>query len=32
MRGSTQHYWQHQIPEGRKSLQERVNLTFRMIN
>jgi alkylated DNA repair dioxygenase AlkB len=32
MRGNTQHYWQHQLPEGRKSLKTRINLTFRFIN
>ena len=32
MKGSTQHLWQHQIPKTAKSLQERINLTFRIIN
>ncbi|AFZ26695.1 alkylated DNA repair protein [Cylindrospermum stagnale PCC 7417] len=31
MKGSTQHFWQHQIPEAAKSLKERINLTFRII-
>lgn len=32
MKGSTQHFWQHQIPKTAKSLRERINLTFRIIN
>ena len=32
MKGSTQHFWQHQIPKSAKSLRERINLTFRIIN
>ncbi len=32
MKGSTQHLWQHQIPKSAKSLRERINLTFRIIN
>ena len=31
MKGSTQHFWQHQIPKSSKSLKERINLTFRVI-
>jgi alkylated DNA repair dioxygenase AlkB len=31
MKGTTQHFWQHQIPKGGKFLQERINLTFRRI-
>jgi alkylated DNA repair dioxygenase AlkB len=31
MKGTTQHFWQHQIPKGGKFLQERINLTFRII-
>lgn len=31
IRGPTQHYWLHQIPKSRKSLSERINLTFRRI-
>ena len=31
MKGSTQHFWQHQIPKSSKSLRERINLTFRII-
>ncbi|TWI53520.1 alkylated DNA repair dioxygenase AlkB [Pseudomonas duriflava] len=31
MRGTTQHYWQHQIAKTRKTLASRLNLTFRWI-
>lgn len=31
MRGSTQHYWQHQIPKSKKINSPRINLTFRVI-
>jgi alkylated DNA repair dioxygenase AlkB len=31
MQGSTQHYWQHQIPKSSKALDSRINLTFRSI-
>jgi alkylated DNA repair dioxygenase AlkB len=31
MRGSVQHYWQHQVPKTKKPLGERINLTFRVI-
>lgn len=31
MRGSTQHYWQHQIAKTRKSCAPRLNLTFRYV-
>ena len=31
MRGKTQHYWLHQIPKTRKKVEERINLTFRII-
>jgi len=31
MRGSTQEKWLHQIPKSAKLLQERINLTFRVI-
>lgn len=31
MQGSTQHYWQHQIPKTSKVLDSRINLTFRSI-
>ncbi|WP_313937327.1 alpha-ketoglutarate-dependent dioxygenase AlkB [Anabaena azotica] len=31
MKGSTQHFWQHQIPEASKTIKERINLTFRVI-
>ncbi|SDX83245.1 alpha-ketoglutarate-dependent dioxygenase AlkB family protein [Hymenobacter psychrophilus] len=31
MQGTTQHYWQHQIPKTSRDLKERINLTFRVI-
>jgi len=31
MRGSTQHYWQHQVAKTRRHCEPRVNLTFRWI-
>ena len=31
MGGSTQHFWQHQIPKTSKKLEPRINLTFRFI-
>ncbi|WP_339510575.1 alpha-ketoglutarate-dependent dioxygenase AlkB family protein [Pseudomonas sp. RL_15y_Pfl2_60] len=31
MRGSTQHYWQHQIAKTRKPCAPRLNLTFRYV-
>ncbi|MAZ72970.1 MAG: alpha-ketoglutarate-dependent dioxygenase AlkB [Flavobacteriaceae bacterium] len=31
MKGSTQHFWQHQIPKTRKKISPRINLTFRNI-
>jgi alkylated DNA repair dioxygenase AlkB len=31
MKGTTQHYWQHQIPKTKKVVKERINLTFRII-
>lgn len=31
MSGSSQHYWQHQIPKTSKNLGPRINLTFRKI-
>lgn len=31
MKGSLQHYWQHQVPKTAKPLAERINLTFRVI-
>jgi len=31
MQGSTQHFWQHQIPKTAKPVGERINLTFRRI-
>ena len=32
MKGSTQHFWKHQIPKTSKPLRERINLTFRIVN
>ena len=31
MAGETQHYWKHQIPKTTKTLESRINLTFRQI-
>jgi len=31
MKGSTQHFWKHQIPKTSKPIGERINLTFRII-
>jgi alkylated DNA repair dioxygenase AlkB len=31
MSGSTQHYWLHQIPKTKKHVEERINLTFRIL-
>lgn len=31
MRGELQHYWQHQVPKTTKKVDERINLTFRVI-
>lgn len=31
MKGTTQHYWQHQIPKSSKLMNARINLTFRVI-
>ena len=31
MRGTTQHYWQHQVPKQKKVKGGRINLTFRQI-
>lgn len=31
MKGSTQHYWKHQIPKTKKHVEKRINLTFRYI-
>ncbi|WP_422859319.1 alpha-ketoglutarate-dependent dioxygenase AlkB family protein [Flagellimonas sp. S174] len=31
MRGQTQHFWQHQIAKTAKKVEERINLTFRII-
>lgn len=32
MKGETQHFWQHQIAKTSKSIQPRINLTFRIIH
>ena len=31
MQGPTQHHWLHQIPKSKRSLDERINLTFRNV-
>ena len=31
MKGSTQHFWKHQIPKTAKPIRNRINLTFRSI-
>lgn len=31
MRGTTQHFWKHQIAKSSKTLGPRINLTFRVI-
>ena len=31
MKGTTQHYWKHQIPKTSKPVKQRINLTFRTI-
>ncbi|MEJ7671771.1 MAG: alpha-ketoglutarate-dependent dioxygenase AlkB [Chitinophagaceae bacterium] len=31
MEGSTQHFWEHQIPKTAKPISPRINLTFRII-
>lgn len=31
MSGTTQHFWQHQIPKTKKKVNSRINLTFRTI-
>ncbi|WP_374548267.1 alpha-ketoglutarate-dependent dioxygenase AlkB [Flavobacterium sp.] len=32
MKGTTQHFWKHQIPKSTKKVGARINLTFRIIN
>lgn len=32
MQGELQHFWQHQVPKTSKIVNERINLTFRVIN
>lgn len=31
MKGELQHYWQHQVPKTKKAIDQRINLTFRVI-
>ena len=31
MAGTTQHYWEHQVPKTTKRIGQRINITFRMI-
>jgi alkylated DNA repair dioxygenase AlkB len=31
MKGTTQHFWKHQIPKTTKPIGSRINLTFRII-
>lgn len=31
MKGTTQHFWKHQIPKTKKTIGSRINLTFRVI-
>jgi alkylated DNA repair dioxygenase AlkB len=31
MKGTTQHYWLHQVPKSKKVTEPRINLTFRLI-
>ncbi len=31
MRGATQHHWLHQVPKSKRPLDERINLTYRVI-
>ncbi|MDA0657455.1 MAG: alpha-ketoglutarate-dependent dioxygenase AlkB [Planctomycetota bacterium] len=31
MRGPTQHHWVHQVPKSKSKINERINLTFRVI-
>ncbi|MGY8823972.1 MAG: alpha-ketoglutarate-dependent dioxygenase AlkB family protein [Candidatus Latescibacterota bacterium] len=32
MRGSTQHYWKHQVPKTQRPVGERINITFRHLH
>lgn len=32
MKGDLQHHWEHQVPKSTKALNERINLTFRVIS
>ncbi len=31
MKGTTQHFWEHQLPKTRRAVKPRINLTFRVI-
>ena len=31
MKGELQHFWKHQVPKTKKNVEERINLTFRVI-
>jgi len=31
MKGTTQHYWEHQVPKTAQTVEPRINLTFRVI-
>ena len=31
MQGTTQHFWQHQLPKTKRKIDPRINLTFRII-
>lgn len=31
MQGELQHFWQHQVPKSKRVMEERINLTFRLI-
>ena len=31
MKGTTQHFWLHQVPKTKKQIGSRINLTFRYI-
>lgn len=31
MKGTTQHHWLHQVPKTKRTIEERINLTFRKI-
>ncbi|MEO7766884.1 MAG: alpha-ketoglutarate-dependent dioxygenase AlkB, partial [Ferruginibacter sp.] len=31
MKSETQHYWEHSLPKSKKTMEKRINLTFRII-